>query len=140
MLTRTVTGMTGTSLVSGEFMSFTIGSVANNSSLPFFQDNNVALGIAVKTFLDEYTDPAFSDEERIKKRSTYARGGSEGKEIDQLPYATNFGEDLSNAFKFFDAIHAAAQVVKPTDLEVWNGAKTYLDARRPPNWDEKTQR
>lgn len=97
--------------------------------MPFADDNDIALGIAVKTFLDDHVDPSQATDERRKKRSAYAK--------DFLPHSVNFPEDLDTAFHFFDALCSGVQILgnKTSGAAVWKSAKDYLDARRPPSYD-----
>lgn len=100
--------------------------------LPLADENSAALGIAVKTFLDDSVTPSMSIEERRQCRSNYA--------TKFCPHATNFPEDLDTAFKFFDAVCEGVKVLSQThgalqNAAVWQSAKAYLDLRRPPPFD-----
>ncbi|KAI0913327.1 nuclease-like protein [Ustulina deusta] len=94
-------------------------------SLPFLTDTDVALGIAVKTFLDDIhpNEPA---EQKAAKKAEFP-----GKFV---PYATNFYEDLDIACDFFNALHAGVKTLTnelPSgDRSVWDKAGVYLKLRR----------
>ncbi|KAI1117297.1 nuclease-like protein [Nemania sp. NC0429] len=94
-------------------------------SLPFLTDTDVALGIAVKTFLDDI-HPNESAEQKAAKKADFP-----GKFV---PYATNFFEDLDIACDFFSALHAGVKTltkdISSGDRGVWDKAAVYLQLRR----------
>ncbi|KAI1429540.1 nuclease-like protein [Xylaria sp. FL1777] len=94
-------------------------------SLPFLTDTDVALGIAVKTFLDDI-HPNEAPEQKAAKKADFP-----GKFV---PYATNFYEDLDIACDFFNALHAGVKTLTnelPSgDRSVWDKAGVYLKLRR----------
>lgn len=94
-------------------------------SLPFLTDTDVALGIAVKTFLDDI-NPNESTEQKAAKKADFP-----GKFV---PYATNFFEDLDIACDFFNALHAGVKTLTKEmssgDRGVWDKAAAYLQLRR----------
>lgn len=92
--------------------------------MPFLHNPDIALGIAVKTLMDEL--PAGEIEKRQAKIEEFP--------VNFFPYATNFKEDIQLAFAFFDAIHKGVQTlnkeVSAADKAVWSTAGKYLDQRR----------
>ncbi|KAI1485243.1 nuclease-like protein [Biscogniauxia mediterranea] len=94
-------------------------------SLPFLADTDVALGIAVKTFLDDVHPNEPADQKAAKKAEF------PGKFV---PFATNFFEDLDIACDFFNALHTGVKTLTseiPTaDRGAWDKAATYLQLRR----------
>ncbi|TGJ83422.1 hypothetical protein E0Z10_g5326 [Xylaria hypoxylon] len=94
-------------------------------NLPFLTDTDVALGIAVKTFLDDI-HPNEAAEVKATKRADFP-----GKFV---PYATNFYEDLDIACDFFNALHAGVKTLTKEmssgDRSVWDKAGVYLKLRR----------
>ena len=101
-------------------------SPANNFSLPFATDVDTGLGIAVKTYLDDFLRMDSTPEQREADKPNYV-----GK---YLPHSVNFVEDLDVAFKFFDAVYAGVSSlgseINDTDKKSWDNAKAYLDKRR----------
>ncbi|ORY71207.1 nuclease-like protein [Pseudomassariella vexata] len=94
--------------------------------LPFLADTDVALGIAVKTLLDDI-HPTDTPEQKQTKRAEFP-----GKYV---PYATSFFKDLNVAFDFFGALHAGVkqlgdEQVPAADRKVWDRAAEYLKARQ----------
>lgn len=93
--------------------------------LPFLTDTDVALGIAVKTLLDDI-DPNDSAEVKATKKA-----GFPGKFV---PFATHFFEDLDIACDFFGALHSGVKTlekeVSAADRSTWDKAATYLKLRR----------
>ncbi|KAF9881057.1 putative XPG domain-containing protein [Colletotrichum karsti] len=96
-----------------------------STTLPFLYTPDIALGIAVKTFMDEI--PAGESKE---KRQARLADFSEKF----FPYATNFRDDVQLAFAFFDAINKGVQTlnkeVSAADKAVWSTASKYLDQKR----------
>lgn len=95
-------------------------------SLPFSADIDIALGIAVKTYLDDYAKPDVAPEKRSQEKQAY--------KSKNLPNSENFEEDLDVAFKFFDAVHVGVKTlgdeIGDADKAAWDGAKAYLAERR----------
>jgi len=93
--------------------------------IPFLSDTDVALGIAVKTLLDDI-HPNDSSEQKQAKKADFP-----GKFV---PYATHFFEDLDIACEFFGAIHAGVKTlekdVSSGDRVAWDKAAAYLKLRR----------
>lgn len=93
--------------------------------LPFLHSPDIALGIAVKTLLEEL--PGGDDAEKRQARL-------EGFPAKFFPYATDFKDDVQLAFAFFDSIHkgvnALNKEISAADKAVWAAARDYLDARR----------
>jgi hypothetical protein len=100
------------------------GKIGRN--LPFSADVDIALGIAVKTYLDDFVRLNISAEERNADKKTYV--------TKFLPHSVNFVEDLDVAFKFFDAVHAGVKTIGDdigdADKKAWDDAKAWLAARR----------
>ncbi|KAI9763500.1 MAG: hypothetical protein M1835_007801, partial [Candelina submexicana] len=72
--------------------------------LPFIDDNDCALGIAVKSYLDElavYDDPG----SEAAKNAVKAKGTT-----DWIPNSVDFVGDLDRAFRLWDAIYAGVKV------------------------------
>ncbi|TDZ53627.1 Uncharacterized protein CTRI78_v006886 [Colletotrichum trifolii] len=96
-----------------------------NTRLPFLHSPDIALGIAVKTLMDEH--PAGESKEKRQARLEEFPGKF-------FPYATNFKEDVQLAFAFFDAIYKGVQTldkeISAADKSVWSTASNYLDQRR----------
>lgn len=96
-----------------------------SQQLPFLMDNDVGLGIAVKTWLDDVqlSEPA---EVRQKKMDEWTPK--------YVPFATNFGKDLQISFAFFDALHVGIKTLGDSqasiDQNVWARAAEYLQPRR----------
>jgi hypothetical protein len=92
--------------------------------LPFLTDTDVALGIAVKTFLDDI-HPSDAAELKASKKAEFP-----GKFV---PFATDFFEDLDIACKFFSALHAGVKTltneISGEDRKVWDKAAVYLEQR-----------
>ncbi|RYP24469.1 hypothetical protein DL765_000489 [Monosporascus sp. GIB2] len=95
------------------------------SMLPFLTDTDVALGIAVKTLLDDI-DPNESAELKATKKA-----GFPGKFV---PFATHFFEDLDIACDFFGALHSGVKTlekeISAADRGAWDKAAIYLKLRR----------
>lgn len=93
--------------------------------LPFLNDTDVALGIAVKTLLDDIHPNETPEQKAVKKQEFPGTF---------VPYATHFFEDLEIAFNFFDAIHAGVKTLKSevsaADRSAWDKAAVYLQLRR----------
>lgn len=102
------------------------GMLTQLPRLPFLSDPDVALGIAVKTYLDEISPSDTPEQKNLRKQqfpSTY------------LPYALRFSEDLDICCAFFDAIHAGVKAlgtkeIPASDMAAWDKAAKYLELRR----------
>lgn len=97
-----------------------------NIVLPFATDINIGLGIAVKTYLDDYfkVDTPQAEREAIKQ----------GYASKFLPNSVNIAEDLDVAFDFFNALHEGVKSlgdeIPKADKQAWDDAKEYLARRR----------
>lgn len=93
--------------------------------LPFLTDTDVALGIAVKTFLDDI-HPSDTPEVKAAKKTEFPSKF--------VPFATDFFEDLDIACEFFNALHAGVKTINKEisgeDRKVWDKAAVYLEQRR----------
>jgi len=96
------------------------------NSLPLATDINVGLGIAVKTYLDDYLKLDTTPEQRSELKRSYADKF--------LPNSVNIAEDLDVAFDFFEALYEGVKTlgneIPEGDKEAWDGAKAYLSKRR----------
>ena len=96
------------------------------SSLPFGKDVDVGLGIAVRTYLDDYAQIGASQEDQKIVKAQYV--------TQQLPDSVDFAGDLDVAFNFFEAIYSGIKTfgseIPKEDLAVWVGASKYLTERR----------
>ena len=94
-------------------------------SLPFLNDPDVALGIAVKTLLDDMPLNEGS-EERTARIKAFP--------VKFVPYATHFVEDLAISYAFFDALYAGIKTlsneIPSADRAAWKAAYDYLQQRR----------
>jgi hypothetical protein len=95
-------------------------------SLPFGKDVDIGLGIAVKTYLDDYARAGTTKEEKKTAKESYV--------TQQLPKSVDFAGDLEIAFNFFDAIHRGVKTlgseIPANDLAIWEGAGKYLAEKR----------
>lgn len=95
-------------------------------SLPFLTDVDLGLGIAVKTYLDDFFRLEWTAEQRQAELPNYA--------TKYLPQSSNFPEDLEVAFKFFEALYEGVKTlgkeISERDRKGWDAAKVYLDKRR----------
>jgi len=94
--------------------------------LPFLLPNTCALGIAVKSYLDELAikpDPTSNEAKATVKELAATRF---------FPQCLYLVEDLETAFKLWDAVYAgvksAGDLIK--DKQVWNDTNEWLAARR----------
>ena len=96
------------------------------NSLPLATDINVGLGIAVKTYLDDYLKLDTTAEQRSELKRSYASKF--------LPNSVNISEDLGVAFDFFDALCEGVKTLgsemPETDKKAWESAKAYLALRK----------
>ena len=92
--------------------------------LPFWHDVDCALGIAVKTYLDDYAAPNQTEEVKSSKKREYASA--------LIPHHVDFASDLNTAFELFDAVYTGVQALKDEvpDKSGWDSAQQYLSVRR----------
>ncbi|RHZ70405.1 hypothetical protein CDV55_107926 [Aspergillus turcosus] len=93
--------------------------------LPFIDDNDCGLGIAVRTYLDDLplqADPT-SPEARLEVKS-------KGKEWFQ--HSDSFTSNLEKAFKLWDAVYKGTQNASKEikDVQLWKEANEWLSVRR----------
>ncbi|KAJ5939143.1 hypothetical protein N7466_002277 [Penicillium verhagenii] len=93
--------------------------------LPFIDDNDCGLGIAVRTYLDDLplqTNPT-SPEARAEVKS-------KGKEWFQ--HSESFTGNLDQAFKLWDSVYKATQSAgkEVKDAKTWDDANKWLSERR----------
>ncbi|GAB7354163.1 hypothetical protein MBLNU459_g4718t2 [Dothideomycetes sp. NU459] len=98
-------------------------------SLPFLRDVDCALGIAVKSYLDEL---AAQDQPTSAgaRASVKAKGKGEW-----FPHAVDFAGDLEKAFTLWDAVYAAVvvapnNVASAKDKKMWEEVNAWLADRR----------
>jgi len=94
--------------------------------LPLGTDINVSMGIAVKTYLDDFIKADHTKEERQAAKAQYGPT--------YLPKSINIVQDLDVAFDFFVALYKGIQTlgseIPEADMKVWEAANIYLAARR----------
>ncbi|KAG8631972.1 hypothetical protein KVT40_001112 [Elsinoe batatas] len=98
-------------------------------SLPYLQDNDCGLGIAVKHYLDELSaaeDPTSKD-----ARATIKDKGR----TSWFPHVVDYAESLSYAFSLWDAMYTAvqeapAELVEASQKEEWKSVDAWLKNRR----------
>lgn len=94
--------------------------------LPFIEFPDAALGIAVKTFLDEsYQDN--TPEEKEEQKKTFPSKF--------VPHATHPFEDIYTAFGLVEALYAGVQTLGESEIKDgvkanWERAKKYLERRK----------
>lgn len=96
-----------------------------NNRLPFISDPDVALGIAVKTFLDEL--PSVTNAEERRERAVEFP-------TKFVPYAIDFVGDLQICFRFVEAIYQGTKVlcaqdgslIATIDRNTWEKTHRYL--------------
>ncbi|TAQ84877.1 hypothetical protein B7494_g6798 [Chlorociboria aeruginascens] len=98
-----------------------------SQSLPLGSDINIALGIAVKTYLDDFCKLDSTPAAREIEKQQYAEK--------LLPHSVNFAQDLDQSFKFFDALWEGIKTLgenemSNADKKNWESAKAFLDRRR----------
>lgn len=93
-------------------------------SLPLLNDVDIAMGIAVKTYLDEQHSPPPTPAERATVMSKYNK--------EPIAWANDFEGDLRIAFGFFDALHNGVKTLgdQVSDQDLWTEARKYLADRR----------
>ena len=89
-------------------------------------DINVGLGIAVKTYLDDYLKLDTTPEQRAELKVSYA--------AKFLPNSVNIAEDLDVAFDFFEALYEGVKTlggeIPEADRKSWDETNAYLALRR----------
>lgn len=92
--------------------------------LPFWKDIDCALGIAVKTYLDDFASPNLSEEKKDEKKKEYA--------ATLIPHNVDFASDLDLAFGLFDSVFAGVQTLEDEipEKSSWEKANQYLAVRR----------
>ncbi|KAK2767003.1 hypothetical protein FQN54_006320 [Arachnomyces sp. PD_36] len=95
------------------------------SSLPFIDDNDCGLGIAVRTYLDDLPqnpDPT--------SPSVRAEAKEKGKEWFQ--HSESFGDNLGMAFRIWDAVYKGVQTAgkEAGDVKLWDEANEWLEGRK----------
>lgn len=95
--------------------------------LPLYHNTNIALGIAVKTYLDDHCSPNADAEDRANLKAAYVKT--------LLPHSVDFTRDLDKAFRFFDAVYAGVKTlgeeeVSQEDRTMWDRAHKWLSVRR----------
>ncbi|CZS94465.1 hypothetical protein WAI453_008066 [Rhynchosporium graminicola] len=95
-------------------------------SLPFSKDIDTSLGIAVKTYLDDFLKAEWTADQREANKADYVKK--------YLPHSVNFAEDLDVAFRFFDAVYEGVSTlgkeISEADKKVWDNAHAYLVKRK----------
>lgn len=93
--------------------------------LPFLFGPDIALGIAVKTFVDELS-PTDTPEQKEAKLAAFPEK--------YVPYATHFREDLEICYNFVEALYTGIKSLDkelPTvDKTAWEKAYQFLKQRR----------
>ena len=94
--------------------------------LPFLNDPDVALGIAVKTYFDDL-GPKETPQTKAARKETFPGH--------YVPYATAFADDLDIACNFFDALYEGVKTLDATEIPagdryVWDKAAEYLALRK----------
>jgi len=118
--------ITASMLLNGQIDRNSVDLANFKIRLPFGTDINTGLGIAVKTYLDDYFKLETPQADREKVKGGYAEKF--------LPNSVNISEDLDVAFNFFNAIHEGvktlANQIPEADQKSWDDAKEYLAKRR----------
>ncbi|OAL71144.1 hypothetical protein A7D00_4807 [Trichophyton violaceum] len=95
-------------------------------SLPFIDDNDCGLAIAVRTYLDDLPQEPEPTTEAIREEVR-----AKGKEWFQ--HSHSFSENLDMSFHLWDAVFKAIQAANKepgVDIKVWNEANQWLSSRR----------
>ncbi|WEW61006.1 hypothetical protein PRK78_006495 [Emydomyces testavorans] len=95
-------------------------------SLPFIDDNDCGLGIAVRTYLDDLLQ-----QDEPTSQSVRADVKAKGKEWFQ--HSHSLVENLDMAFQLWDAVYKVSQNVPPEELKdakIWEDTNKWLGARR----------
>ena len=98
------------------------------SRLPFLLPNNCALGIGVKSYLDELTNDSDPTSPESKARVI------ETVSTRYFPQSMNFDHDLRTAFALWDAIYAGVKAsgsnISQQNKMFWNDTNDWLRERR----------
>ncbi|CAK7230899.1 hypothetical protein SBRCBS47491_007746 [Sporothrix bragantina] len=94
--------------------------------LPYTEFPDAALGIAVKTFLDESFEDT-TPEDKVSRKEVFP--------TKFVPHATHPFEDFEVAFGLVEAVYAGVQTlgdseIKPAAKAEWERAKKYLERRK----------
>lgn len=96
--------------------------------MPFLLPNNCALGIGVKSYLDELThdsDPT-STESKARVIDTVSTR--------YFPQSIDFNHDLRTAFALWDAVYAGVKAsgsnISPQNKTLWTETNDWLRERR----------
>ncbi|CAK7275274.1 hypothetical protein SEPCBS119000_006610 [Sporothrix epigloea] len=94
--------------------------------LPYTESPDAALGIAVKTFLDESFEDTTPQDRAARKKAFPAKF---------VPHATHVFEDFEVAFGLVEAIYAGVQKLSDSEISStskaeWERAKKYLERRK----------
>ncbi|PGH19435.1 hypothetical protein AJ80_03936 [Polytolypa hystricis UAMH7299] len=94
-------------------------------SLPFIDDNDCGLGIAVRTYLDDLPQQAEPTSEQV-------RAETKAKGTDWFQHADSFNGNLDMAFHLWDAVYQASQngPREFRDAKFWDEANKWLQERR----------
>lgn len=98
-------------------------------SLPFLNDVDCALGIAVKSYLDELSAQGEPTSE-TSREAVKIKGANEW-----FPHAKDFQGDLQRAFALWDSVYAAVaaapdNLVSNRDKKIWEEADVWLSERK----------
>ncbi|OAA39953.1 XPG I-region protein [Metarhizium rileyi] len=93
--------------------------------LPFLQEPDIGLGIAVRTFFDE-DDASLSKEKRNERLEEFPKTF--------VPFAEALTDDFRICVDFVNALNQGMQTLGPDELsavdkQAWTKAQAYLDAR-----------
>ncbi|KAJ5893497.1 hypothetical protein N7495_005188 [Penicillium taxi] len=92
--------------------------------LPFIDDNDCGLGIAVQTYLDDLPSQA-------NPTSPEAREEAKSKGKEWFQHSESFSDNLDVAFKIWDAVYTGTQNAPEfKDSKLWNDANKWLSERR----------
>ncbi|KAI9816836.1 MAG: hypothetical protein M1827_001481 [Pycnora praestabilis] len=94
--------------------------------LPFLDDNDCGLGIAVKSYLDElaFQDEPTSDAAKDKIKTKGAQ--------EWFPHSVDFAGDLAKAFRLWDAVYSGVKTAgkEVRGSSIWAEADEWLRERR----------
>lgn len=95
------------------------------SRLPFIDDNDCGLGIAVRTYLDDL--PLQADPTSPEARAEVKLKGKEW-----FQHSESFTGNLDLAFKLWDAVYKGTQNAgkEVKDAKLWTDANKWLSERR----------
>ncbi|KAK5993456.1 Post-transcriptional regulator MKT1-like protein [Cladobotryum mycophilum] len=93
--------------------------------LPFSQEPDIALGIAIQTFFDE-DEPSHTKEQRGQRLESFPSAF--------VPFAEALKDDFQVCLEFINALYQGVQtldssLLPPADKAAWQRAWNYLDAR-----------